>query len=135
MTDHGPCRLTERRCLGHPNTSSKRWGPWDPDEVRCCQRGTSVAMKPKKGSGQSRQGQEAENGLKKAQPSLQLAGTSCSLGTVLRTSGVGATVLRDTSNLRDSHALLRACQAQLGAEGPRSVPRSPHGLFRGSQVS
>lgn len=110
-------------------------GPWDPDEVRCCQRGTSVAMKPKKGSGQSRQGQEAENGLKKEQPSCSWLAPAVHSRLSSGHQGWGTTVLKDTSNLRDSHALLRAFQAQLGAEGPRSVPRSPHGLFRGSQVS
>lgn len=90
-------------------------GPWDPDEARRCQRGTSAAMKPKKGSGKSRQGQEAENGLRKEQPSLQLAGTSCSLGTSSEQQGVGGTtVLKGTSNLQDSHALLRACKQSWG---------------------
>lgn len=108
-TDHGACRPTGRRCSEHPFTSSKGWGPWDPDEARRCQHGTSAAMKPKKGSGQSRQGQEAENGLRKEQPSLQLASTSCSLGTSSEQQGVGG-----ISNLRDSHALLRTCKQSWG---------------------
>lgn len=97
---------------------------------------TPQLLQLKKGSGQSSQGQEAANELRKEQPSLQLAYTNFLLGTVLRTAAGGEHYCAQEHIKPAGFPCPAQClPSRVGAEGPGSVPRSPHGLPRASKIS